>query len=211
MNKDAISAVHFQKSIEYHNLRHYEAALAEINLALGLKKESGEFFFQKGLILEQLQRYEEALSAYIYAIMYDPKNEQKYEQYKKKMELLAPEMKLAKVVTSTYLGGHSAFLGAKDVRLQMLGSLLIIPEMELKIPYGKITRIQSQTTEQLIESRMIMLEKLSFKLREKQVYMVISYIDEMQMEQNLVLDGNIDTLMPMIYNRAITAKTKSEY
>jgi hypothetical protein len=31
------------------------------------------------------------------------------------------------------------------------------------------------------------------------------------MEQNLVLDGNIDTLMPMIYNRAITAKTKSEY
>jgi len=85
-----------------------------------------------------------------------------------------------------YLYGHSAFPKAMKVRLILTPNHLEIPQMPLHIPYERISNVQSTTSGAVLKKDLMML----------------TYTDEIGIEQNMVFEvENIEEVQPAIYRR----------
>ena len=199
---------HYQKSTELYNQKDFDDALVEINAALDLNLGSGKAYFQKGLILLELKRYNEATKAFTDAIGQDSDaNARKYLPYKEKSAALSLEFEGYPL---RYVGGHSAFLQSKDVHLRLTDSSLEIPEFNIIVPYEKVVQVNIQAKEinptgqprgllgMLMSDEGIAYPELFF-----------SFMDGIGMQQTMVFDsGDINNIELMIYKKVEAAKGK---
>ena len=106
-----------------------------------------------------------------------------------------------------YLGGHAAFPKPMKVTLMLMPNYLEIPEMPLRIPYNRITNVQSMTKEQISVLRFLLVGLLALAWKKKKLFMVLSYRDEFNVEHNMVFDvKNIHEVQPAIYRRITAAR-----
>jgi len=204
--KDA-ETEHYDKAVEFYNRTQYPDALREINLALDINREAGAYYYLKGQVLEFMEKIEEAMSAYTYASMYDPRNKRLYDP---QVERLRPIVTEKQGMPMKYLGGHSGFIKSDDVHLRFTDNAIEIPEFSLNIPYEKITMIKTQTKTDLakLAGTAIVVGVFAALGDYTHYYMLMNYIDEIQMEQTMVFDGNVIEIQPKIYRKVVEAKTR---
>jgi hypothetical protein len=106
-----------------------------------------------------------------------------------------------------YLGGHSAYPKNMDVNLILMPDYLEIPKFPVQIPYGKIKNVQGMTQEKLTAARVMLLGLLAFAAKKKKLFMVLTYEDEVGIEQSPVFDvDKIEEVQPVIYQRMLNAR-----
>jgi|ERR1019366_9883383 hypothetical protein len=105
-----------------------------------------------------------------------------------------------------YLGGHSGYPNEMDVNLALQPDYLEIPEFPAMIPYGNITNVASTSQDKIAASRLI-LGPLFWK--KKQMFMVLTYEDDLGLLQNPVFHiekDKINEVQPSIYQRMMNAR-----
>ncbi len=221
--------VHFDKAVELFNEKKFSEALSEINTSLDLDHASGKAYYYKGMILDELQLYGAAESAFAYASMYDPDSATIYDQRRQKSaELAAP----TKDFSMTYTGGHSAFPSGMIVQVRLNEDDLGIPELNLNLPYSKVSKISSVEKEETNTSSIaigivafillliilglvglvigILLVILLLSQKDKSTEMVLEYTDEVGLVQSMHFVLADKSLHQLIYKRIIEKKGQAD-
>jgi hypothetical protein len=108
-----------------------------------------------------------------------------------------------------YLGGHSAYPKEMDVNLALNPDYLGIPEFPAMVPYPKITNVQSMSQDKLTKTRLLLTGIFAFAWKKKQMFMVLTYEDDLGIIQNPVFHiekDKINEVQPTIYQRMMNAK-----
>jgi hypothetical protein len=108
-----------------------------------------------------------------------------------------------------YLGGHSGYPKAMDVNLALNPDHLEIPEFPVMVPYHKITNVQSMSQDKLTAARLLLVGLFAFAWKKKQMFMVLTYEDELGLIQNPVFHiekDKINEVQPTIYQRMMNAR-----
>jgi hypothetical protein len=108
-----------------------------------------------------------------------------------------------------YLGGHSAYPKEMDVNLALNPDYLGIPEFPAMVPYPKITNVQSMSQDKLTKTRLLLTGIFAFAWKKKQMFMVLTYEDDLGIVQNPVFHiekDKINEVQPTIYQRMMNAK-----
>jgi hypothetical protein len=106
-----------------------------------------------------------------------------------------------------YLGGHSAYPKDMDINLMLNPDYLEIPEFPAMIPYDKITNVQSMSQDKLTKTRLLLTGVFAFAWKKKQMFMVLTYEDDIGIVQNPVFSVNkINEVQPTIYQRMMNAR-----
>lgn len=108
-----------------------------------------------------------------------------------------------------YLGGHSAYPNQMDVNLALNPDYLEIPEFPVMIPYPKITNVQSMSQDKLTAKRLLLVGIFAFAWKKKQMFMVLTYEDDLGLTQNPVFHiekDKINEVQPSIYQRMMNAR-----
>jgi hypothetical protein len=109
---------------------------------------------------------------------------------------------------ATYIGGHGAYPKPKAVKLLTYSDRLEVPELRLTIPYNKLQNVQSMTEEKLKASRIFLVGLFAFAWKKRKDYLVITFTDEIDVEQNPVFDvAGISAIQPLLYQQMVKAKT----
>lgn len=107
-----------------------------------------------------------------------------------------------------YLGGHSAYPKDMDVRLILNPDNLEIPEFPVMVPYQKITNVQSMSQDKLTAKRLLLVGIFAFAWKKKQMFMVLTYEDDLGITQNPVFKvDKLNEVQPTIYQRMMNAKS----
>ena len=107
-----------------------------------------------------------------------------------------------------YLGGHSAYPKEMDVNLALNPDYLGIPEFPAMDP-PKITNVQSMSQDKLTKTRLLLTGIFAFAWKKKQMFMVLTYEDDLGIIQNPVFHiekDKINEVQPTIYQRMMNAK-----
>jgi hypothetical protein len=108
-----------------------------------------------------------------------------------------------------YLGGHSAYPKEMDVNLALNPDYLEIPEFPAMVPYPKITNVQSMSQDKLTAKRLLLTGIFAFAWKKKQMFMVLTYEDDLGLVQNPVFHiekDKINEVQPTIYQRMMNAR-----
>jgi hypothetical protein len=81
-----------------------------------------------------------------------------------------------------YLGAHSAFPKSKTVHLTLTPEHIEIPEMTLIIPLKRVSNVQ------LVKEEKFATSLLTFPWRKTKKFLMLTYEDENNFEENMVLD-----------------------
>jgi Short C-terminal domain len=107
-----------------------------------------------------------------------------------------------------YIGGYGAFPEPKDVKLQTYPDHLEVAELGLTIPYNQLQNVQTMTEEKLKASRLFLVGILAFAWKKLTPYLVITFADELGIEQNPVFDvDHISVVQPFLYQQMVNART----
>jgi tetratricopeptide (TPR) repeat protein len=194
--------------INLFNSKCYEEALVPLDKYLDKTlqhptTDDGKAYYYKGLALDALGRYEDAKFAYSMAIHHDPANTGKYEELRNKaIQNIGYLLQ--------YVGGHPAFPGKLLVTFRLMDDHLDILRMDLKIPYDRISRVTTKTSQDLSVAKLLFVGLLAFAWKDDHLFLVIDFNDE-TMDQSMVFDGDDAVkVMPLLYHKVVDAKVKPE-
>lgn len=106
-----------------------------------------------------------------------------------------------------YIGGYGAFPEPKYVKMLTYPDHLEVPELGLTIPYNQLRNVQSMTKESLSAARMFLVGLYAFAWKKNKVYLVITFNDEIGIEQNPTFDvDNISEIQPFLYQQMVNAR-----
>jgi hypothetical protein len=106
-----------------------------------------------------------------------------------------------------YIGGYGAFPEPKDVKLQPYPDYLEVPELGLTIPYDQLQNVQTMTEQRLKASRIFLVGIFAFAWKKRTPYLVITFTDEVGIEQNPVFDvAAISAIQPFLYQQMVNAR-----
>ena len=220
---------HLQRGIELVNQKNYPEAIKELDFALNINREVSEAYFYKGLAFYEMQRYVEAENAFAYAEMYDNKNNPTYKAYKEKSHALTLKESGFSV---RYRGGHTGFTEEKDVHIFVKDQDMEIPELNLKIPYEKITQVRTEGNEEASHSALsivilvilglilffflfilglivfVVLLVIFLGSSRSNSRMIIGFTDEINLEQIMWFEGDISNLQNIIYKILLERQSK---
>ena len=107
-----------------------------------------------------------------------------------------------------YLGGHSAFPKSKKCKMHLRDDHIELDKLPLKVPYDAISEMKITTSKELSVGRMLLTGMLAFAWKKKKKLLLVSYKDQIGMEQNLVFDsGDLEKIQPAIYNRVAMVRS----
>lgn len=218
-------SLHFDKAVGLFNEKRFSEALSEVNTALDIDGTSGKAYYYKGMILDELRIYGAAESAFAYASMYDPANASIYDPRKQKSaELAAP----TKDFSMTYTGGHSAFPSGMIVHVRLNEDTLGILELNLNLPYVKVSKISSVEKEETNTGSIaigiiafvllmvflgliglvlgILLIVVLLSQKEKSTEMVLEYTDDVGLVQSMHFTIADKSLHQLLYKRIMEKK-----
>jgi hypothetical protein len=110
--------------------------------------------------------------------------------------------------SAKYIGGYAPYPQPKDVTLQTCPDRLEVPELGLAIPYNQLRNVQSMTEERLKASRLFLVGIFAFAWKKRTPYLVITFADEVGIEQNPVFDvAAISAVQPSLYQQMVNAGT----
>jgi hypothetical protein len=112
-----------------------------------------------------------------------------------------------------YFGGHPAYPKKQDVHIVLEEESLIIPELNLSLPYRSLKKIENITGEKISAARVALfgavgLGTVGALWKKEQTYMVLTYHDK-EASSNLGLVfkvPHIEKVQPLIYKKMIEAK-----
>lgn len=96
-----------------------------------------------------------------------------------------------------------------DVNLTLSPDYLEIPEFRAMVPYTKITNVQSMSQDKLTRTRLLLIGLLAFAWKEKQMFMVLTYEDDLGLIQNPVFHiekDKIKEVQSSIYQHMMNAR-----
>jgi hypothetical protein len=106
-----------------------------------------------------------------------------------------------------YIGGHPLYTKKMKVELVVDSNELRIPEMNLTIPYNKLTNVQKMTQEKISALRLFLVGIFALAWKKKKEFLVISYRDDAEIEHSMVFDTKeIDNVTPLLYQKMIEAR-----
>ena len=108
-----------------------------------------------------------------------------------------------------YLGGHSGYPKEMEVNLALNPDYLEIPEFPTMIPYLNITNVSSMSQDKLTKTRLLLTGLFAFAWKKKQMFMLLTYEDDLGITQNPVFHiakDKINEVQPTIYQRMMNQR-----
>jgi hypothetical protein len=118
----------------------------------------------------------------------------------KRVESLPKEFSepIEETFQARYVGGHPLHPNPRGVKICLRTTALDVPELQLVIPYAKISNIESVTQ-----------EEVEFAWMKERKYLHVSFSDQVGMNHNVIFDvENVEKVVPAIYQRVVNATRK---
>ncbi len=110
-----------------------------------------------------------------------------------------------------YVGGHPLHPNSREVGICLRASTLEVPELEIIIPYARITRVKPVTQEEVQVERLLLVGVLAFGWKKERRYLHLSFADQVGLSHDMIFDvEKVEDVVPSIYQRVVAAKEKRE-
>ena len=129
----------------------------------------------------------------------------------KRIESLPKEFSepIEEAFQARYVGGHPLHPNSRSVKICLRTTVLEIPELQLVIPYVKISNIKPVSREDADAETLLLFGVVAVAWKKEKMLLHLSFSDQVGMSHSLIFDvEDVEKVVPAIYQRVVVAAKK---